>query len=145
EAHPARIAIKNNDRHAPEALAGDAPVRTLLNHFVHAVFAPGGNPFDAMDFFERFLAQRFLFSMRGLVHSDEPLLGGPENHGIVTAPAVRIAVLVLVVSEKSAAIAKQLYNDGIRGENILALIFGQAFEIDAFVVKGRVNLQSIFL
>src|SRR6266481_7079052 len=145
EARPACVAIENDDGNAPETLAGDAPVRALLNHFVHAVFAPSGNPFDAVDFFERFLAQGFLFSMRGLVHFDEPLLSGAKNYGIVAAPTVRVAVLVLVVAEERAAIVEQLYNNGIRGENVLAFVFGQAFEIDAFVVKGRVDLQCIFL
>ena len=46
----AGVAVKNDDRHAPEALARDAPVRALLDHFVNAVFAPGGNPFHVREF-----------------------------------------------------------------------------------------------
>src|SRR5207249_11005005 len=40
EARATTFTIKNDDRHAPEALAGDAPIRALLNHFAHAGFAP---------------------------------------------------------------------------------------------------------
>src|SRR5579862_4020245 len=83
--------------------------------------------------------------MRGLVHADEPLLGGAEDHGIVTAPAMRVAVLVFVITKKRAAIFQKLHNDGIRGENVLPFVFGQAFEINTTVVNGCVDLQPIFL
>jgi len=53
----------------------------LLNHFVHAIFAPGGNPFDAVDFFEGFLAERFfLFPWAAWSIFDEPLLGSAEDY-----------------------------------------------------------------
>src|SRR5438270_8133470 len=98
-----------------------------------------------MNFFERFLAQRFLPTVRRLVHFDEPLLGGTENHRIVAAPAMRVSVPVIVMAEERAALLEQLHNDRIRAEDILALVFGQAFGIHAFVVERRVNLQTIFL
>ena len=44
--------------HAPEALPRNAPIRALLDHFVHALFAPRGNPLDAVDFFQRFGYER---------------------------------------------------------------------------------------
>src|SRR5215469_14619419 len=142
---PAAVAIKNDNRDAPETLARDAPVRTFLDHFVHAVFAPRRNPFHLMDFFERFLAQRFLTAVRGLIHVDEPLLGGAENHRIVAAPAVRVGVLVVVKAEQRATILQDLHDNRIRAEYVLALVFRQAFEIAALVVQRRVNLQLIFL
>src|SRR5882762_11581503 len=58
---------------------------------------------------------------------------------------MRITVFVFVVAEERAAITEQFYDDGIRSKNILAFVFGQTLEIDAFVVQRRVNLQSIFL
>jgi len=75
--------------------------------FVHAVFAPSRNPFDAVDFFEGFLAQGFLFSVSAWFHFDEPLLRLRENHRVVAAPAVRITVLVSWLREERAAVAEQ--------------------------------------
>jgi len=92
------------------------------------------------EFLRALLAQRFLFSAGGLVHFDEPLLRGAEDYGIVAAPAVRVAVLVVVVAEERTTIAEQFHDDGIRGENILAFVFSEALEIDALVVERRVNL-----
>ena len=40
----ASIAEEHDDRNAPETLAGNAPVRAALDHFVDAVLAPAGNP-----------------------------------------------------------------------------------------------------
>src|SRR5882724_511519 len=145
EALAATLAVENDDRDAPEALARDVPVWALLDHFVHAVFAPRGEPFHLMNFFEGFLAERFLFSMRGLVHFDEPLLGGAKDHRIVAAPAMRITVLVFVMPKERAAIGEEFHNDRIRGENIFAFVFGQAFEVDAFVIERRVDFQTVLL
>jgi hypothetical protein len=145
EALAAALAIKNDDGHAPKTLAGNAPVGTMLDHFVHAVFAPGGKPFHVMNFFESFLAKRFLMAVGSLVHLDEPLLGSAEDHGVVAAPAVGIRVLGFVVTEERATIAEQFHDDGIRGENVLAFVFGQAFEIDAFVVEWSIGFEAIFL
>src|SRR4029077_15216430 len=64
---------------------------------------------------------------------------------IVAAPAMRIAVLVLVIGEQCAAFREQLYDDGIRGENILALVLRQTLEVHAAIIDGRVNLQPVFL
>src|SRR5207244_12980195 len=131
--------------HAPEPLARDTPVWAFLGYFVHAVFAPGWKPFYLVNLLERFVSQRLLSAMRGLVHLDEPVFRGAEDHRIVAAPAVRVAVLVLVVTQQRAAIAEQFHDDRIRGENILAPVFRQPLKIDALVVDRRINLQSIFL
>jgi len=71
--------------------------------------------------------------------------GCAKNHGVVAAPAVRITVLVFVVAEERAAVAEQFHDDGIRSENILAFVFGQAFEVHALIVQWRVDFQTIFL
>ena len=132
----ARVAIKNDDRHAPETLPRDAPVRPLLDHFVNAFFAPRGHPFHRWDFVKRSWRNVSARAVRGLIHLDEPLLGGAENHRIVAAPAVRIAVLVSVLAEQRAAIAQQFHDDGIRLEDVFAFVFRQAFEIDAAIIDG---------
>ena len=59
EAFTATFAIKNDDGRAPEALARNAPIGTMLDHFVHAIFAPGRNPFHAVDLFESLFPKSF--------------------------------------------------------------------------------------
>src|SRR6267154_6405166 len=100
EAGAAGLTIKNDDWHAPEALARNGPVRAFLNHVVHAIFAPGGNPLNVADFVERFLAQSCGATVCRRVHFDEPLLSGTKNHWVVAAPAMRITVLIVVMSEQ---------------------------------------------
>src|SRR5713101_6249888 len=150
ELFAARFAEEDDDRDAPEALPRDAPVGPLRDHLVDAVFAPTWEPLDGVNLLERGLAQSFRGAaslprsvVGGLVHLDEPLLGGAENDRIVTAPAVRIAVFVLRGRKERATIGKELDDDRIRGEDILALVFGQAFEEDAAVVERCVNLQAV--
>src|SRR5260370_22408217 len=97
---PATLAIENDDRHPPEALPRNAPVWPLLDHLVHAVFAPRGNPLHLVNFFQRFLAQRFFPAPRVLVHFYEPLLVATKNHRIVSTPPIRIGLLVLLIFPK---------------------------------------------
>src|SRR5882672_7529489 len=106
EAGAARLTIKNDDRHAPEALPRNSPVRALFNHVVHAIFAPGGNPFNMADFVERFLPQSCGAAVCRRVHLDEPLLGRTKNYGIVAAPTMGITVLIVVMSEQRATIGQ---------------------------------------
>ncbi len=126
-------------------LARDAPVRALLNHFVHSVFAPGGNPFHSVNFFERFLAQRFLVAVGGLVHFDEPLFRRAENHRVVAAPAVRVAMLVFVVAQQRAAISEKFHNGCVSCENVLPLVLRQALCENSFVIKRCVRFEPVFL
>ena len=101
----AGIAVKNDQRNAPETLARNAPVGAVGDHVVHAIAAPRRNPFHFLDFREGLLAQVFL------IESDEPLLGGAEDHRIVAAPAVRIAVLELAFGDERPARLQQLNDD----------------------------------
>src|SRR5258705_1006301 len=106
EARAASLTIKNDDRHAPEALARNSPVWALFNHVVHAIFAPGGNPLNVADFVERFLAQSCGAAVCRRVHLDKPLLGRTKNYGIVAAPTMRITVLIVVMSEQRSTIGQ---------------------------------------
>src|SRR5580700_392895 len=94
EARSARVAVENDNWRAPETLAGDAPIRALFDHFVHAVLSPGREPFHVGNLRQSFLAKRLRGAFLGLVHFYEPLLRGAENHRIVAAPAVRVGVFV---------------------------------------------------
>ena len=91
------------DRHAPVALAADAPVGTLLDHGTDAVGRVGRIPLDVLtDLLASLLAQT------GLVHRDEPLVGSTEEHRVLAAPAVRIAVRDLLLEDQGAALAQEL-------------------------------------
>lgn len=91
------------DRHAPVALTADAPVGTLLDHGTDAVGRVGRIPLDVLaDLFASLLAQT------GLVHRDKPLVGSTEEHRVLAAPAVRIAVRDLLLENQGAALAQEL-------------------------------------
>src|SRR6266403_1493555 len=141
----AAIAEKHDDRHAPETLARDAPIGALLNHFVNALFAPAGNPFHVGDFGERFGTQRFFAVGWNCIHANKPLHCRAKDHWVMAAPAMRVAVLVSVVTKQRPAIGEQLYDDRIGGEDVLAFVFGQPFGVNALVVERRVNFQSVSL
>ncbi|MNK82730.1 hypothetical protein D3C87_1025150 [compost metagenome] len=82
---------EERDRHAPVALTGNAPVRTIGNHRVQARLAPGRNELGFFDGFERALTQG-VAGGRLLVHADEPLRGGAIDQRGLVAPAVHVAV-----------------------------------------------------
>ena len=91
------------DRHAPVALTADAPVGTLLDHGADAVGRVGRIPLDVLaDLLASLLAQT------RLVQRDEPLVGGTEEHRVLAAPAVRIAVRDLFLENQGAALAQEL-------------------------------------
>ena len=91
------------DRHAPVALTADAPVGTLLDHGADAVGGVSRIPLDVLaDLFASLLAQT------GLVHRDEPLVGSTEEHRVLAAPAVRIAVRDLLLEDQGSALAQEL-------------------------------------
>ena len=84
--------IKNRDRHAPGALAADAPVASLAHHRLDAVATAGGQPLHSRDRLEGGGAKAF---DRG-----KPLLGGAEDRGLFGAPVVGVAVLVAFLLEQ---------------------------------------------
>ena len=77
---------EQRERHAPGALARDAPVGAAGDHAVDALLTPGRRPLDLADLGQRGLAQA------GLFHADEPLRRGAKDHRRLVPPAVRIAV-----------------------------------------------------
>src|SRR6202012_5808282 len=91
----ALLAHEDGKRHAPDALARDAPVGPLGDHVGDAVFAPRRVPDHALDLVERALAEGGCGSVRrghwGF-HRDEPLFGGAEDERVVAAPSMRVAV-----------------------------------------------------
>ena len=100
----AGFAEENNDGDAPEALARDAPVRAIGDHFRDAVFAPAGNPFHGGDLLQGLSAQGGRGTMGSLIHFDEPLIGCAEDDRVMAAPAMRITMFINVVTKQCAAI-----------------------------------------
>src|SRR5205814_664903 len=86
----------------PAWLPRDAPVGTVFHHSADAVLAPRRDPSsgggDLVDGLERGLADGRLPSAGQLhlgIERDPPLIRRPEDHRLLAAPAVRVAVLDL--------------------------------------------------
>ena len=103
----ATVAIEDDNGHAPDTLARDAPVGAHGDHVGDAFLAPIGHPADLADGFERALAEVVT------VHADEPLLGGAEDGGLVAAPAMRVAVFDSFGGEQGVMRAQDFDDDGI--------------------------------
>ena len=97
------LAGEGRDGHAPVALAGDAPVRAPLDHRADALDGVAGVELDLRELLERPLAQARPAAQR-LVHRDEPLARGAEDDGLLAAPAVRVAVVDVLVEDQRAAL-----------------------------------------
>ena len=114
-------------RHAPVALARDAPVGPVPDHRLEARLAPCREESGLFDCPARQIAQRYppsllrlsrvrafclhqLFGILGpgdrdVIHADEPLRRGTEDDRRLVPPAVRIAVLQLFDMQQLAAFA----------------------------------------
>ena len=143
------------DRHAPVALTADAPVGTLLDHGADAVGGVSRIPLDVLaDLFACLLAQT------GLVHRDEPLVGSTEEHRVLAAPAVRIAVRDLLLEDQGATLAQELDDvrvgligvhtaEGAAGAKLLAgvelavVIDRHADVGDALLEAGKVVVDAV--
>ena len=143
------------NRHAPVALTADAPVGTLLDHGADAVGGMGRIPLDVLaDLLASLLAQA------GLVHRDEPLVGCTEEHRVLAAPAVRIAVRDLLLEDQGAALAQELDDvrvgligihaaEGAAGAKLLAgvelavVIDRHADVGDALLEAGKVVVNAV--
>ena len=103
-------AVERRDRHAPGALARDAPVGPVGDHVEDAVVTPRRDPLDlVVDRVTRRIAQCPRLAVGAgddgfAVHADEPLRGGEKDHRVVAAPAVRILVLERFAVPQAAAL-----------------------------------------
>ena len=98
--------IKHRDRHAPGALARDAPIAPVLHHRLDAIATAGGHPAHLLNRRQGLLAKRR--------HRGEPLLGGTENRRFTGAPVVGIPVLVALFGQQHPRIP-QGRDDGAIG------------------------------
>ena len=125
-------ALEHGNRHAPAALARDAPVGTVGHHGTDAVLGPSGNPLHfRVDGAQGVLAQGVL------VHGDEPLVRGAEDDRLVAAPAVRVGVVDLLLGHQRPLLAQPVDDDRV------GLVGGKAGELarlageHAVVVHGH--------
>src|SRR6059058_3967131 len=163
-------AVERGNRHTPDALARNTPVRPALKHVAHAFTAPGGNPFHAIVNFaqghrsqsrpiEGFsvskvagevgsIAAVFVFlniGVAGLIHRNEPLGSGAKDHWIITAPAVRVAMVVVFTKQEHATLAHEIDNFWIGFKDVQT---GEMLDFRrelAGVINRAINLQAVFL
>ena len=93
---------EERDRHAPVALARDAPVRTRLHHRFQSRAAPGREELRLVNGTLGDPAQGRRVLVELVFHADEPLRRRPEDDRRLVAPAVRIAVADLLGLEQHA-------------------------------------------
>ncbi len=103
---------EERDRHAPVALARDAPVRPGLHHAFEPGAAPRREELGLVDgaLGDPAQGRRFLmlaFAGAGtdgaVLHADEPLRRGAEDDRRLVPPAVRVAVLDSFLFQQSTA------------------------------------------
>ena len=105
---------EQRERHAPATLSRDAPVGTAGDHAGDALLAPVGHPVHLADLLERGGAQPCL------LHADEPLRRGAEDHRRLVTPAVRVAVAEGLVVQQRPRSAEHLDDVRVRVEDLLA-------------------------
>ena len=90
------FAADDRDRNTPETLTGQTPLRPRLHHGPNTVLSPVGNETDI--FTDRML---HTFAKVFMVDLHEPLRGRAKDDRFFTAPAMRIAVrMVLFFKEQ---------------------------------------------
>jgi len=99
---------EQTDGHAPQTLPGDAPVRTVTYHALDTLLAPGWNPANLPDGFQR------LFAQVVLVHGNEPLPGSAVKERGLVAPTMGVAVGVGLSGQQGLMFLQQLQQDGLR-------------------------------
>src|SRR5215831_14243745 len=91
----ASSAIKSGDGYAPQSLPGNAPVTPFGQHAAHAFAPPCGHPGRDPGLIKGCLPERFRSASFG-IHRDEPLRRCSKDHRILAAPAMRIAVSIVL-------------------------------------------------
>jgi len=118
---------EEGDRHAPVALARDAPVGAIGDHGMQPCLAPGGVETGSVHAAQGFVAQGLAVGQGAAgnrVHGDEPLAGGAVDRRTLVAPAVGVAV------------ADRAWAKSDPTSSSLATIFGFASQIESPPKKG---------
>ena len=128
---------EDGDGHPPGALARDAPVRAVFDHRAQALFPRRGVELRGLDGRERALAQP------RRVHIDEPLRRVAEDHRLLRAPAVGVAVAVALAREQRARLAERRRD---RRRSLVDMDAGEQGDIvdeTPPVVDGRGRFQTV--
>ncbi len=89
--------VKRGDWHAPGTLARDTPIRARFHGAFDAVAAPFGHPAHLRDGRQRLVPKVLV------IHLDEPLVHGAENHGCLAAPTMRVTVGIILFTQERLA------------------------------------------
>ncbi len=130
---------EQSDRHAPGALARNAPVGAILQHALDARPPPGRHELHVADRLARSGQQQV-----GL-HGDEPLGRCAKDHRRLVAPAVRVAVLVRHLVQQRATLAQQLDDRRVGLEHVLAGHERRALDEHALPVDRVQHIEAIRL
>src|SRR5262249_33091283 len=131
------LAVDGDHRNAPVLLAGEAPVGSRRDHVGDALATPFREPAHAIDLREPARAE-----LRP-VDADEPLLGGPEDDGVLAAPAVGVAVCEGGGGKERPAGPQVLDDVRVRLEDERAGPFGHLGGEAAARVDGRQDVEAV--
>ena len=134
-------AEEDRNRHAPQTLTADAPVRSRGHHVGNALFAPRRIPLHAGDGLQSLRAQSAFAQLA--FHADEPLLRGAEDYRLVAAPAVRIAVLNVLAPHQHAASLQQSDDRLVGHADLQALVLRQPVVQHARLVHVAGGVQPV--
>jgi len=134
---PAGRALPDRQRKAPIALLGDHPVVHVPQPVELAVLAEIRDPADLVGDIHQRAAQP--------VHADVPLVDQAEDKRGRAAPALRVAVRVLLELVETALLF-QARDDGVGDlADMLARVGAEAIDVDAVLVKRRDHGQVLGL
>ncbi len=130
-------AVEDRDGNSPDPLSGDAPVRTILDHPVDPVPAPGRDPGHLIDRFKGISPQSCL------LHRDEPLLRRPEDDGVVRPPAMGIRVDHHFLFQERSCLLQLLIYGGVGIENELSRKERNILCESSIVIHRAVDLKPV--
>src|SRR5436190_18207538 len=78
-----------------------------------------------------------------LVHRDEPLRRGAEDHRVLAAPAVWIAMIIVLTEEQYAAFAHELNDLIVCVEHTLAREVFDVRREAAGVIDWAINIEAV--
>ena len=110
---------EEGDRHAPVALARDAPVGAGLHHRFKSGTTPGREELRFIDGAFGDPAQRGGVFPVLVLHADEPLRGGAEDDRRLVPPAVRVAVLIRSILSSRPLTSSSCSTSGLASQTVL--------------------------
>ena len=136
---------QKRQRHAPAALAADAPVGSVGNHVAQAATAVFGVKGGLLNRVQGQLTQGFGGFVFGenalaLVHANKPLRRSAVDHRRFVAPAVRVAVGNADRGHEAAMLAQRVDDDGACLPNMLAAKQGQLIGVHTVALHRVQNI-----